>query len=91
MAVFAGVKNPTGLTVSLKKVFLRKLEFFIFSCSLPGKLVSLLSNAVVVRRPFSSFPLVDRRPISRAVVVRRLRRPPLSSSAVTVVVFHRRP
>jgi hypothetical protein len=26
----AGAKTPTGQTVSLKKVFLRKLDFFIF-------------------------------------------------------------
>jgi hypothetical protein len=34
LGVLAGAKNPTGQTVSLKKVFLRKHDFFIFSHSL---------------------------------------------------------
>jgi hypothetical protein len=76
LAVFAGAKNPTCIA---EKVFLLKLNFFIFSRSLPGELISLLSNAVVVRCPLSSFPLVVRGPISHAVVVCPLRRPPLSS------------
>ncbi len=83
----------------MKKVFLCKLTFFIFSRSLPGGLISLLSNAVVVCRPFSSFPLVVRCPISHAVVsglsstafvVRRCCCPPSpSSSSVTVNVHCR--
>jgi hypothetical protein len=82
------VKNPTGQIVLLKKVFLRKLDFFNFSHSLPGR-PSLLSNAVVVRRPLSSFPLVVHRPILRTVVVRRLHPLPLLSSTVAVVVVCR--
>jgi hypothetical protein len=38
LGVLAGAKNPTGQTVLLKKVFLHKLDFFIFSHSLPGGL-----------------------------------------------------
>ncbi len=45
-------------------------------------------NAVVVCRPLPTSPVVVRRPISRAVVV-RCRRPPPSSAAIAVVV-HRR-
>jgi hypothetical protein len=46
-----------------KKVFLRKLNLFIFSHSLlSGR--SFLSNAVVVCRPLSSFPLVVQPPRS---------------------------
>ncbi len=40
-------------------------------------------------RPLSSFPVIVRRPISRAVDIRRCRHPPLSSSAVAVVVRRR--
>ncbi len=92
LAVFAGAKNPTGQTVLLKKDYLRKLEFFIFSRSLPGGLI-LLSNAVVVCHQFSSFPLIVRRPILRAVIICHLCRPPLSSSAVAIIVVRcrRRP
>jgi hypothetical protein len=36
LGVLAGVKNPTGQTVLLKKGFLHKLDFFIFSRSLLG-------------------------------------------------------
>jgi hypothetical protein len=82
LAVFPGAKNPTGQTVLLKKFFLRKLNFFIFSCSLPSGLISLLSNAIVVCRLF-----IVRQPILRAVIV-RLRQPPLSLFAVAVVIFH---
>ncbi len=89
MPVLAGAKNPTGQTVLLKKVFLRKLDFF-FSRFLLGWLISLLSNAVIVCRMLSSFPLVVRHPILRAIIVSRLRHPLLSPSAVTVVVIHRR-
>jgi hypothetical protein len=90
LAVFAGARNPTGQTVSLKKAFLRKLEFFIFSRSLPDGLISLLSNAVVVCRLFFSFPLIVCRLILHAVVVCRLCRPPLSLSTVTVIFVRRR-
>jgi hypothetical protein len=38
MGVSAGAKTPTGQTVLLKKVFLHKLAFFIFSLSLLGGL-----------------------------------------------------
>ncbi len=86
MAVLAGAKNPTGQTVLLKKVFLRELNLLIFSRSLPSGLISLLSNAVVVCHPLSSFPLVVRHPILHAVVVHHLCCPPLSSSTVTIVV-----
>jgi hypothetical protein len=80
-----GAKTSTGQTVLLKKVFLRKLDFFIFvSCSLPG-----WPYAVVVCRPVSSLHLVVRRSILRAVIIRRLSCPPLSLSAVAVVVHHR--
>jgi hypothetical protein len=44
---------------------------------------SLTRNAVVVRRPLPTFPVVVRRPISRAIVVRCLRPPP-SSAAIAV-------
>jgi hypothetical protein len=81
----AGAKTPTGQTVLLKKVFVRKLDFFIFvSRSLPG-----WPNAVVVCRPPSSFPLVVRRLTLHAVIIRHLRRPPLSSSAIAVVAHCR--
>jgi hypothetical protein len=36
LGVLAGAKNPTGQTISLKKVFLHKLDFIILSRSLPG-------------------------------------------------------
>jgi hypothetical protein len=75
--------------VLLKKVFLPKLNFFIFSHSLPGGLIRLLSNAVVVCRPLSSFPLVVRCLILCAVILHHLRCPPLSSSTAAVVVIHR--
>jgi hypothetical protein len=80
-------KNNGGLR--LQKVFLGKLNLFIFSPSLHGGFISLLSNAVVVCRPLSSFPLIVHRPILHAVVVRRICRPPLSSSAIAVVVVCR--
>jgi hypothetical protein len=81
----AGAKTPTGQTILLKKVFLRKLDFFIFvSRSLPG-----WPNAVVVCRLLSSFPLVVRHSILHAITIRHLCRPPLSSSAVAVVIHHR--
>jgi hypothetical protein len=81
----AGAKTPTGQTVLLKKVFLRKLNFFIFvSRSLHG-----WPNAIVVCRPLSSFPLVVRRLILHAIIICCLHCPPLSLSAVAVVV-HRR-
>jgi hypothetical protein len=79
-----GARNPTGQTVLLKNVFLCKLNFF-FLHSLPSGL-SLLSNAVVVCRPLSSFPLVVCRLILRAVIVRRLCHQPLSLSAIAIVV-----
>jgi hypothetical protein len=79
-----GAKIPTGQTVLLKKVFLRKLDFFIFvSRSLPG-----WPNAVVVCRPPSSFPFVVRRLILHAVVIRHLCRLPLSLSAIAVAAHH---
>jgi hypothetical protein len=91
LAVLVGARNPTGQTVSLKKGFLRKLDLFIFSRSLPGGLtISLLSNPVVVCRPLSSFLLIVRCPILRAVIVRRLCHPPLLSSTVAVVIVRRR-
>ncbi len=89
LAFFAGGNNPTGQTILLKKVLLRKLEFFIFSRSLPSGLISLLSNAVVVCRPFSSFPLVVCRPISHAVIVRHCRHPPLPLSSFPTIDVHR--
>ncbi len=49
---------------------------------------SLMLNAIVVRRPLPTFPVVVRRPISRALVV-RCRRPPPSSAAIAVVVRRR--
>ncbi len=45
--------------------------------------------SAVSHHPLSSFPIIIRRPISRAIVIRQRRRPPPSSSAVAVVV-HRR-
>ena len=47
----------------------------------------------VVCHPLSSFPLVVRRSISCALIIRCLRRPPLSSPALAVLVHHhhRRP
>jgi hypothetical protein len=86
LAVFAGAKNPTGQTVLLKKIFLFKLNFFIFSHYLHGGLISLLSNAFVVRHPFSSFPLVVRHPILHVVVICHLCCPLLLSSATTIVI-----
>jgi hypothetical protein len=81
----AGAKTPTGLTVSLKKVFLHKLDFFIFvSRSLPG-----WPYAGVVCRPPSSFPLVVRCLTLHAVIIRRLRCPPLSLSAIAIITHHR--
>jgi hypothetical protein len=75
-----GVKTPTEQTVLLKKVFLRKLDFFIFvSRSLPG-----WPNAVVVCRPPFSFPLIVRRLILHAVNIRCLCCPPLSLSDIAV-------
>ncbi len=80
-----GSKTPTGQTVLLKKVFLCKLNFFIFvSRSLPS-----WPNAVVVCRPPSSSPLVVCHSILRAVIIRRLCCPPLSSSAIAVLAHHR--
>ncbi len=46
---------------------------------------SLMLNAIVVRSPLPTFPVVVRRPISHAIVVRCCRPPP-SSAAITVVV-----
>jgi hypothetical protein len=78
----AGAKTPTGQTVSLKKVFLHKLDFYIFvSRSLPG-----WPYAIVVCPSLSSFPLVVRRSILHAIIIRCLRHPPLSLAAVAVVV-----
>ncbi len=48
---------------------------------------SLTLNAVVVRSPLPTFPVVVRRPILRAVVIRCRRLPP--SSAAIAVVIHR--
>ncbi len=80
------MKTPTGQTVLLKKI-LRKFDLFIFvSRSLP-----CWPNAIVVCRPPSSFPLVVCRLISCAVVICRLHRPPLSSSAIAVVAYRRHP
>jgi hypothetical protein len=45
---------------------------------------SVMLNAVVVCRPLPTFPVVVRRPISRAIVVRCLRPPP---SSVAIAVF----
>jgi hypothetical protein len=89
LAVFAGAKNPTGQTVSLKKVFLHKLDSLFFHALCPAGL-SAFCLAVVVCPPFSSFPLVVRRPISHAVVVRRLRHPPPLSSDDVVICCCRR-
>jgi hypothetical protein len=91
-----GAKNPTGQTVLLKKVFLHKLDlFYFFTLSTrQAGLISLLSNAVVVCRPLSSFPLVVRRPILRAlssdaVIVCRCHCSPLPLlSSATIVVRH---
>ncbi len=85
-AVFVGVKNPTGQTVSLKKIFLHKQDFIIFHSLCPECLSTFLSNAVVVRCPFSSFPLIVHCPILRAVVVHCLRCLPLSSSVIAIIV-----
>jgi hypothetical protein len=38
LAVFAGAKHPTGQTVLLTKVFLRKINFFIFHALCPAGL-----------------------------------------------------
>jgi hypothetical protein len=65
-----------------EKSLLRKLDFFIFSGSLPGRLISLLSNAGVVCRPLSFFPLIVCHPILHATIVRRLCRLPLLSSVI---------
>jgi hypothetical protein len=81
----AGAKTPTGQTVSLKKVSLRKLDFFIFvSRSLPS-----WPNAIVVCRLPSSFPIVVRCLTLHAVIICRLRHLPLSAPAIAVVT-HRR-
>ncbi len=86
MAFFAGAKNPTRQTVSLKKVFLPKLDFFIFSHCLPSGLISLLSDAIVDCLMLSSFPLMVWCPILHAVVVHRLCHLSLLLSAVAVAV-----
>ncbi len=49
---------------------------------------SLMLNAVVVLRPLPTFPVLVRRPITRAIVV-RCRRPPPSSATIAVVVRRR--
>ncbi len=49
---------------------------------------SFTLNAVVVRSPLPTFPVVVRRPILHAIVVRCRR--PLPSSAAIAVVVHRR-
>ncbi len=49
---------------------------------------SLMLNAVVVLRPLPTFPVVVRRPILRAIVV-RCRCPPPSSATIAVVVRRR--
>jgi hypothetical protein len=82
LAVLARVKNPTGQTVSLKKVFLQKL-ISLFSH------LSALSNAIVVCCPLSFFLLIYCRPILRAVTFRCLCLLPLSPSAVIVVIVRR--
>jgi hypothetical protein len=65
-----------------------KLDFIIFSCSLPRGLISIMPNAVVVCHPLSFFPLVVRCPILHAIIVQRLCRPLPSLSAVAVIVCH---
>jgi hypothetical protein len=50
LGVLAVAKNPTGQTVSLKKGFLHKLDFFIFSRSLPGAL-ALMPLLLAARSP----------------------------------------
>jgi hypothetical protein len=80
-----GSKTPTGQTVSLKKVFLRKLNFFIFvSRSLLG-----WPNAIVVCRLPSSSPLVVCCSILCAVVIRRLCCPPLPLPTIAVLAHCR--
>jgi hypothetical protein len=78
----AGAKTPTGQTILLKKVFLRKLYFFIFvSHSLPG-----WPNAVVVCHPPSSFPLVVHCLTLHAIIICCLPCQPLLSSAIAAFV-----
>ncbi len=61
-------------------------------CSSPSRTTSfspsLRLNAIVVRSPLPTFPVVVRRPILRAVIVRCRRSPP--SSATIAVVVRRR-
>jgi hypothetical protein len=81
----ARAKTPTRQTVLLKKVFLRKLDFFIFvSRSLPG-----WPNAVVVCHPPSSFLLVVRRLTLHAVIICHLSCLPLLLSTIAIVAHHR--
>jgi hypothetical protein len=81
---FGGSKNPTRQIILLKKVFLHKLDFFIFhALCLAG------SNGLFVCHPLSSFPLVVGRPISCAVIVHHCHPLLLSLSALAVVLICR--
>jgi hypothetical protein len=94
-----GAQNPTGQTVLLKKVFLHKLNFFIFLRSLPGGLECRCCLPPALLLPPHSpppdltcrhFPLLLSFAIA-VVVVRRHHccRPPSPLSLSAAVVIHR--